>query len=66
MSSCDSRADSPSAAQNECPDNTIASRRKRLAEMIGRLLARTWLNQRQVSETKNPPHGGPKKHGRSR
>ena len=65
MSDCDSRADGSSATQNECPGKTIASRRKRLAEMIGRLLARTWLDRRHAAETNDPPSGGPTEDGRS-
>lgn len=65
MSRCDSRADSPPVAKDECPGNTIAGRRKRLAEMIGRLLARTWLRQRCGAETNDLPRGGPKDDGRS-
>lgn len=55
--------DGSSAEQDKSPSDTIAARRKRLAQMIGRLLARTWLSQRRAAETKSQTRGGPQEHG---
>ena len=40
-------------------------RRDRLAQMIGRLLAHTWLCQSTVAEEHGSPHGPPQRHADS-
>ncbi len=52
-----SHDDGSSAAQEESQRDTIADRRKRLAQMIGGLLARKWLCQSPVAEKDGSPHG---------
>ena len=50
MADSKSHDDGSAAEQEESQCDTIADRRKRLAEMIGRLLAQAWLYESSVSE----------------
>ena len=57
MSDSTSHDNGSSTERENSPRDTIADRRKRLAQMIGRLLARTWLSQSPVAEKDGLPHG---------
>lgn len=48
-----------SVEQQGLSRDTISERRERLAQMIGCLLARTWILESSVSEKENNPDDSP-------
>lgn len=55
MSKEKSRTDIPSPTPDEPASETIGERRKRLAHLVGRLLAQTWLKRQRVSDNVDQP-----------
>jgi len=53
MPTASTQVGNPSTPRGDHERATISSRRQELAEMIGRLLARAWLDRQRGSE----PHG---------
>ena len=65
MTSEKSCTDIPLTTPDEPAGETVVQRRERLAHLIGRLLARSWLNQRYEAEATDPTRSSPPDGGSS-